>query len=93
VEAELAEYTDEVQVPCERRAVFAIDVLDRDRRLLDEHISVEETLEDCSCGPQKCALLEDWINKQRAIAGVDPLDGGTIAPSTTIKEVIGFVCV
>ena len=88
----MADYTDEVTAACEIRAVFAVDVLDTQRRLQIEHISVDETLDDCGCGPNECAQLETFVNKYREAGGRDPIDGGTITPATTIREVMSYVC-
>lgn len=88
----MADYTDEVRDECETAVVFAVDVLDVDRHLRTEHISLHQTLADCGCGPQKCSYLEKWVNKRRSRAGRDPLARGTIKPATTIREVIGHVC-
>lgn len=88
----MAHYTDEVETKCEKDAVFAVDVLDVDRHLMTEHVSLDETLSDCGCGQVKCGYLQKWVNKRRAQAGKDPLKPGTITPSTTIRKVIGHVC-
>jgi hypothetical protein len=88
----MADYTDEVTEECAIRAVFAIDVLDRDRDLLISHIPLDETLSDCGVGGNEAGLLETWVNRRRALAGKPALPGGTIAPATTIREVISHVC-
>jgi len=87
----MAGYTDEVE-GCAKDVVHAVDVLDEERHLLSEHVPLDETLGDCGCGSQKCAILESWVNKMRAKAGKDPVEGGSIAPETTIAEVIENVC-
>ena len=77
---------------CARSVVYAVDVLDVDRDLLGNPISTADSLADCGCGPQKCGILQKWVNKKRAIAGKTPLAAGTIKPSTTIAGVIAHVC-
>lgn len=84
-------YTDEAVQECELRAVFALDVLDVNRRLLVEHIPVSETMEQCGIGPRKCAMLTTWINKHRVSTGRPAIDPG-VKPATKISEVIGHVC-
>jgi hypothetical protein len=84
-------HTDEAAQECEIRAVFALDVLDVNRRLLVEHIPVSETMTQCGIGPRKCAILTAWINKHRESTGRPPIDSG-VKPATKISEVIGYVC-
>jgi hypothetical protein len=88
----MAGYTDEVDDECGKDVVFAVDVLDVDRHLQTEHVSLDETLSDCGCGPQKCSYLQAWVNKRRSKAGRERLAPGTIEPATTIREVIAHVC-
>lgn len=86
-------YTDTVSAECEIKAVFAIDVLDKIHMLLIEHIATDNDLNFCGIGPQKCAILQDWVNMQRAAASNPPLTGEQkITPSTTIQQVIDYVC-
>jgi hypothetical protein len=84
-------YTDQV-TGCAREVVFAIDVLDRGRRLLSEHVSLDSTLATSGFRAQKCAYLEIWVNKKRFDAGKDPIETGTIKRTTTFSEVIEHVC-
>lgn len=88
-----ANYTDQVSTPCEKAAVFAVDVLDSSRRLLVTHVSLDETLAQCGIDPTGCALLEEWINKERTGAGKPKLTAAEkIWPGTTIRKVVGHVC-
>ena len=84
-------YTDEAAQECEIRAVFALDVLDVNRRLLVEHVPVTETMEQCGIGTRKCAMLTTWINKHRAASGRAPINPA-VTLATTISQVIGHVC-
>lgn len=89
----MTKYTDTVSAKCEIKAVFAIDVLDKIHMLLIEHISTNNNLNFCGIGPQKCAILQDWVNMQRAAANKPPLtDEQKITSSTTIQQVIDYVC-
>jgi hypothetical protein len=87
----MATYTNQA-TGCARSAVYAIDVMDVDRHLLEDSVPLSETLGDCGCGSQKCGILQQWVNKKRAIAGKPELAAGTIKPATTIAEVIDHVC-
>jgi hypothetical protein len=87
----MADYTNETE-GCAHKVVYAIDVLDEEHALLSESIPLSATLGDCGCGPQKCQILESWVNKKRAQVGKDPLEGGSITPESTITEVIDHVC-
>jgi hypothetical protein len=87
----MAQYTDEV-TGCERRVVFAIDVLDTNRQLLSEHVALTSNLASSGFGPQKCSYFQVWVNKQRQAAGKPPLRAGTIKPTTTMRESIDHVC-
>jgi hypothetical protein len=90
----MADYTDEV-TDCALDVVYAIDVLDVARHLISEHISLDQNLEQCGFGPQKCSYLQLWVNKRRSKATApkkDPLKKGTIKPGTTIRKVIDYVC-
>lgn len=89
----MTKYTDTVSKECEIKTVFAIDVLDKRHMLLIEHIATSDTLGNCGLGPRKCAILQDWVNMQRAAAGKPPLtDEQKITPATTIQQVIDYVC-
>lgn len=89
----MADFTDEVTQPCEIEAVFALDVLDTSRMLQIEHVSVDETLDDCGCGDTECAILKTFINKKRAATGRAALtDEQPVAPATTIRQVMSYVC-
>ncbi len=89
----MTNYTDTVATKCAIEAVFAIDVLDKQHMLLIEHVSTDTMLGDCGLGPQKCAILQEWVNMQRAASGKPPLTPEQkISPSTTIQQVIDYVC-
>jgi len=87
----MATYTNQA-TGCARSAVYAIDVMDVDRHLLEDPVPLGDSLAHCGCGSQKCRILQQWVNKKRAIAGKPQLAAGTIKPATTIAEVIAHVC-
>ena len=89
----MTKFTDTVSEKCEIEATFAIDVFDSKHMLLIEHIATDNDLNFCALGPQKCAMLQDWVNMQRKAADKSPLtDEQKITPSTTIQQVIDYVC-
>ena len=86
------QYTNEAQSDCEKKAIFAVDVLDEKRRLLVEKIPINETLDRCGFGKLKCNYLEKWINLENLSQGKAELPKDAIKPSTTISQVIDHVC-
>lgn len=87
----MADNTNQV-TDCERRVVFAIDVLDKKRTLLSEPVPLSSNLATCGFGKLKCTYFQKWVNKQRLAASKALLKGGTIKPTTTIREAIDHVC-
>lgn len=85
-------YTDTVNTKCEIEAVFAIDVLDRKRMLLVEHISTSEPLQNGGLGPQKCGILLVWVNQKRSQLGRPVVTKDAVNPESTIQEIIDHVC-
>jgi hypothetical protein len=77
---------------CEKDVVFAIDVLDVNRRLVDQKVPFAETLKMCGFLKNKSAYLQIWVNKRRAKAGKPQLSAGTITSGTTIEGVVQYVC-
>lgn len=86
------QFTNEASTKCQKDAVFAVDFLDNNRHLLITAIPVSETLAQCSFGPQKCAYLQRWIDRQRIAAGKSKLAKKAIKVTTTIQQVINHVC-
>ena len=84
-------FTNEIDDACGRRAVFMVDIHD-DRHLFLDPVSLDESLGHCGCSKEDCGDIESYINKYREKNGDKPLDGGTIKPKTTIRELIGYVC-
>jgi hypothetical protein len=88
----MPETTNRVTTECAKDVVFAIDVLDENRHLYRDPIPLTDSLNECGCGPQKCAHLQQWVNKRRALVGKAPLPAKAIGPETTIEAVIDHVC-
>jgi hypothetical protein len=87
----MSNFTDDPLSVCENKAVNAIDYFDP-RILRKAHVSLDDNLQSCDHGPQKCRILADWINKHRAYDGKPPIEPSSITPETTIREVISHVC-
>jgi hypothetical protein len=87
----MADFTNDPLSECENKAVNAIDYYDP-RILRKEHVSLDDNLQSCNHGPQKCQKLANWINKHRAYDNKPPIAPSSITPATTIREVISHVC-
>ncbi|MDF2386120.1 hypothetical protein JMG10_31930 [Nostoc ellipsosporum NOK] len=76
---------------CRSQILAYIDGLTR-ASLIRDDIPLDTQLGDIGFGPQKCAWLEVKVRAEQRARGKPEIPGGTIKVTTTVGEVIGYVC-
>ena len=84
--------TREVSSECANRILSYIDVLTHSSSLVRDAVSTTTRLGDLGIGPQKCAILERKVQAEQRARGKPEIPDGTIKVTTTVAEVVGYVC-
>jgi hypothetical protein len=78
---------------CKDDVIAGIDVISSEDLKKNKPKGTEQ-LGSLGFGPMKCRQLELWINKRRRrmTPPKSPLKEGTIKPTTTVDDCIGYSC-
>jgi len=77
---------------CRTRVIEQLDGHAGRHGIVNAHTPLSAKLGNLGIGTQECAILEDYVNRERAARGLGPVAAGSIKVGTTIGEVMTSAC-